>query len=99
MIASTYSYEERCRFPLHPSSPINDRWALSAPSGRSGCGAVRVLLEGSRRLLAGELVQDLDRRRRVVDAGTDHVGRALGGQEVAHLALRLRLPRFGEVVL
>ena len=36
------------------------RWALSAPSGRLGCGAVRVLLEGSRRLLAGELVQDLE---------------------------------------
>src|SRR5689334_23223192 len=51
------------------------------------------------RLLAGELVQVLNLRRRVVDTCTDHVRRTLGRQEVAHLALRLRPSGPGEVVL
>src|SRR3954464_9867714 len=51
------------------------------------------------RLLAADLLQVLDLRRRVVDAGAGHVGRALGGPEIAPLALRLGPARLGEVVL
>src|SRR3954470_5604214 len=51
------------------------------------------------RLLAADLLQVLDLRCRVVDAGAGHVGRPLRRQEVAHLALRLRPSRLGKVVL